>query len=211
MKLVLATLYPGHLNLNGDQANLDIIKKRLGWAGIECELIEIGKGRRIEKNVDLIFIGHGSVAAWRDLEAELQDRIPELETLVASGVALMVVASGHDWAIGAGFFDHKLSSVPRVSKFEIANLGELEILGYLNSATDAPVIEKKGLLLGTQLHGPIFAKNPNLVDQYVGEIIESKFGPEGREQYQPSSNQNAEIVSGIVSKVWELERELASE
>jgi CobQ-like glutamine amidotransferase family enzyme len=211
MKLIFAALYPSHLNLNGDQANLLVAKKRLGWAGIDCEIASIGKGEAIPKNADLIFIGHGSIAAWEDIEDDLTARIPEIGFLVDSGAALMAVATGHEWAINSGFFENRISKIDRISKFEISSLGELEVLGYLNTSTNAPVIQKINLLIGTQLHGPVFAKNPVLVDQFLEEIIVSRYGSVSAEKLRHSNSNQAETVNSIVSEVWKLERDLASE
>jgi hypothetical protein len=120
----------------------------------------------------------------------------------------MAVASGHEMAIECGLFEGKITQIDRVSKFEIAQLDGLEVLGYLNSATTAPVIQKKGLVLGTQLHGPVFAKNPELVDSYLLEVAQSR---NKSELGNLALNSNADLVAGIVKQVWELERDLACE
>ena len=43
----LASLYPKHLNLNGDLANISILQKRLEWFGIKSEVSSL------EKPIDL--------------------------------------------------------------------------------------------------------------------------------------------------------------
>jgi CobQ-like glutamine amidotransferase family enzyme len=98
----------------------------------------------------------------------------------------------------------------RISKFEIAQLDGLEILGYLNSATDAPVIQKHGLALGTQLHGPVFAKNPKFTEVYIREFASAR-GLTLVSSSEVAQKNNASLVADIVSQVWELERDLASE
>ena len=69
------------------------------------------------------------------------------------------------------------------------------------------MIQKQGLLIGTQLHGPVFAKNPMFADCYLAEIAKVQ----GIELNEAELNTNTSLVAGIVNKVWELERELASE
>ncbi|MEY4559968.1 MAG: hypothetical protein RLZ82_983, partial [Actinomycetota bacterium] len=83
-------------------------------------------------------------------------------------------------------------------------------------STSAPVIQKNDLLLGTQLHGPILAKNPEFADSYLLEIATSRGILKNKKVSNSASdvdplNNNADLVAGIVKQVWELERDLASE
>jgi len=207
MTLKFVSLFPEHLDLNGDQANLRVLIKRLAWQGLSAEIISVSKGQSIPSDAALIFLGHGSIAAWADIESELIQLVPEIKRLISNGVAFMAVATGHERAIDLGIFVGKVTKRNRVSKFEVAEIDGVEVLGYLNSATDAPVIQKQNLVLGTQLHGPFFAKNPEFADAYLGQIA----GSQGLTLAGPESNTNASLVAGIVKQVWELERELASE
>jgi CobQ-like glutamine amidotransferase family enzyme len=207
MTLKFVSLFPEHLDLNGDQANLRVLIKRLAWQGVSAEIISVNKGQSIPSDAALIFLGHGSIAAWADIESELMQLVPEIKKLISNGVAFMAVATGHERAIDLGIFVGKVTKRNRVSKFEVAEIDGVEVLGYLNSATDAPVIQKQNLVLGTQLHGPFFAKNPEFADAYLGQIA----GSQGLTLAGPESNTNASLVAGIVKQVWELERELASE
>jgi CobQ-like glutamine amidotransferase family enzyme len=217
MKLKLVSLFPNHLNLNGDQANLMIMQKRLEWYGHASEIVTVEKSQSIPVDASMIFLGHGSMAAWSAIEEDLFRLIPEIQNLKSAGVALMAVASGHEWAIQNGIFDGVILKRDRVSKFEIVELHGQEVLGYLNSASDAPVIQKSGLLLGTQLHGPLFAKNPLLVDSYLAEILNFNQVPlENQQKFSEDSSaltsqQKRNQISQIVDQVWVLERELARE
>ena len=207
MSIKLVSLFPNHLDLNGDQANLLVLAKRLKWAGVAAEIVAVEKGKSIPEDAALIFLGHGSMAAWADIDSELNRLLAEVKKVIAGGAAFMAVASGHERAIKLGLLGGTAKAKPRISKFEIAVIEGQEILGYLNSATDAPVIQKLGLLLGTQLHGPVFAKNPVLADSYLAEIAKAQ----GVDLAIDALNTNASLVAGIVDQVWELERELASE
>lgn len=207
MSIKLVSLFPNHLDLNGDQANLLVLAKRLQWAGVAAEIVAVDKGQSIPKDAGLIFLGHGSMAAWTDIEPELNRLLGDIKQLVVDGAAFMAVATGHEHAIKLGLLGGTANYKDRISKFEIAELEGQEILGYLNSATDAPVIQKQGLLLGTQLHGPVFAKNPVFADSYLAEIAAAK----GVALADAALSTNASLVAGIVDQVWELERELASE
>jgi CobQ-like glutamine amidotransferase family enzyme len=207
MSIKLVSLFPKHLDLNGDQANLLVLAKRLQWRGVAADIVAVDKGQSIPNDAALIFLGHGSMAAWADIEFDLNRLLGDIRQLVADGAAFMAVATGHERAINLGLLGGPVNPSSRISRFEIAEFEDQEILGYLNSATDAPTIQKRGLLLGTQLHGPVFAKNPTFADSYLAEIAKSR----GVEFIGAELNTNSSLVAGIVSQVWELERELASE
>jgi CobQ-like glutamine amidotransferase family enzyme len=208
----LISLFSRHLDLNGDQANLKVAQIRLGWFGHQVEIVNVDKGEAIPTDAALVFLGHGSIAAWADIEDDLYKLVPQITSLIANGMAFMAVASGHERAIELGLMPGKVDKVERVSKFEIATLDGQEILGYLNSETTAPIIQKQGLVLGTQLHGPLFAKNPDFVDSYLAEVLQSQLGTLVTLQASGAqAKSNADQVAGIVEEVWKLERELASE
>jgi CobQ-like glutamine amidotransferase family enzyme len=210
MVVKLVSLFGKHLDLNGDQSNLKVLAKRLSWLGVQSEIVSLDKGQALPADADLIFLGHGSKAAWADIDSELQQLVPELQELIAKKVAFMAVASGHERAIELGLLPGSAAARDRISKFEIAQLDDLEILGYLNSATDAPVIQKHGLAIGTQLHGPVFAKNPEFTDVYIRELAGAR-GLALVSSTEVEQKNNASLVADIVGQVWELERDLASE
>ena len=205
----LIALFPKHLDLNGDQANLKVAKKRLEWLGYEVRITSIDKGQSIPSDADFVFLGHGSMAAWADLENEIEKIAPQLEAFIARGTAFMAVASGYERAIALGLFEGSLEPTERVSKFEVADLDGKEVLGYLNAASKAPYIQRQGLRLGTQFHGPVFSKNPKLVDEYFADILAAK--GESVSPANKSGSKNIELISQIVDSVWKLERDLASE
>ena len=219
MKLKFASLFPEHLDLNGDQGNIKVAIKRLEWCGHEASISAVSKGESIPADADFIFLGHGSLAAWADLDAHLSVLMTQAKQMIAGGAAFMAVASGYERAIQFGIFPNVLKSVERVSKFDIQESQGLEVLGYLNAATDAPVIQKNALVLGTQLHGPFFAKNPDYADMFLSEILATKFnspslgGSPTESLMKPSTGlkHNVDRVADIVEAVWHLEKELASE
>jgi CobQ-like glutamine amidotransferase family enzyme len=75
--------------------------------------------------------------------------------------------------------------------------------------------------LGTQLHGPVLAKNPEFADSYLLEIAAARGILKNSAINNNNINNtglnntdlknNADLVAGIVKQVWELERDLASE
>jgi CobQ-like glutamine amidotransferase family enzyme len=216
MSFRIATFFPEHLDLNGDQANLLVASKRLEWLGYDVEISAIEKTTDLPSETDLIFVGHGSLAAWADINEAMTNAVTWISNSVQKGCGFMAVASGQEWAIRSGFLSGDANPTERISKFEIVEIEGREILGYLNSSTSAPVIQKHGLMLGTQLHGPVLAKNPEFADSYLLEIaaargIRKNSAINNNNLNNTALNNNADLVAGIVKQIWELERDLASE
>ena len=67
----LATLFPSDLDLNGDQANLLVLLKRLEYRGVKAEIVELNDPSNLD--FDLVFLGHGSMAAWAEIDKKHPD------------------------------------------------------------------------------------------------------------------------------------------
>ncbi|NBR61305.1 MAG: hypothetical protein EBT86_06590, partial [Actinobacteria bacterium] len=76
-KIKLATVYPEHLNLNGDQANILVLQRRLQLRGVESEVIAVNDNDDLT-NYEFIFLGHGSLAAWSHIDAKRPDLIRDV-------------------------------------------------------------------------------------------------------------------------------------
>ena len=170
----LISLYPQHLNLNGDQGNLLVLTKRLEAAGLAFELIsfQVGDDAGLLNGANFILIGHGGVAAWRTLEAELERISGNLEAARDSGAIIFAVASGAEKLFDAplNWFLEELQAKPRSSQFVTTNFAGFEVLGYLNSASTLPVLEQRGSVVLTALHGPVLAKNVDFANWLVEQV-----------------------------------------
>lgn len=211
MKLVFATLFPEHLDLNGDLANVKVLAKRAALRGAEVEFVSINKGQDLPSRVDFLILGHGSNAAWSDLATDLARLAPQLGRYISEGGIYLAVASGFAKSIELGLAVGNLKPSKRISKFEIAKLGKLEVIGYRNSANSLPIIERQGSALLTQLHGPLFAKNPKLADDLLNEILQKSQLelPEGF--VTEKAGQEADFIEAMVADAWRLEKDLARE
>lgn len=161
----LAALYPNHLNLNGDLANLSILQKRLEWLGIESEVSYIEKPTELSP-FDVVLLGHGSRDAWAQLEEIDSELISKLVKLVNSGTRVMAVSSGYEQLVEA-LDGVVVKHSERVSEFKSHD----GVVGYINSEADLEPIRWIGKSLFTLFHGPVFAKNPELADKFLGSLI----------------------------------------
>ena len=161
----LAALYPNHLNLNGDLANLLVLQKRLEWYGLEADVVYVEKPTDLTK-FDVVLLGHGSRDAWSQLEDIDPELSPSVASLVSAGKKVMAVSSGYELLIEA-IDGLVVKHSERVSEFR----SHEEIVGYVNSEAELEPMRWINDSLFTLFHGPVFAKNPDLADKFLGSLI----------------------------------------
>jgi CobQ-like glutamine amidotransferase family enzyme len=161
----LAALYPNHLNLNGDLANLLVLQKRLEWYGLAADVVYVEKASDLTK-FDVVLLGHGSRDAWAQLEDIDPELIPSVASLVSAGKKVMAVSSGYELLIEA-IDGLVVKHSERVSEFR----SHEDIVGYVNSEAELEPIRWISDSLFTLFHGPVFAKNPDLADKFLGSLI----------------------------------------
>jgi CobQ-like glutamine amidotransferase family enzyme len=95
--------------------------------------------------------------------------------------------------------------VPRESKFVIADDFGESVVGYKNTDLDLPDFARFGNLMGTVLHGPVFAKNEALTESVLKRMLLSSSEQELLENLKKPE------ISDYARKASELASELASE
>ena len=94
--LVIAHLYPELLNLYGDGGNILVLRKRLAWRGLGCEVREVHIDDRPSfSDVDIAFIGGGSDREQKIVCEHLLSVRPELASYVEDGGVLAAVCGGY--------------------------------------------------------------------------------------------------------------------
>lgn len=96
MKLTIGHLYPDLLNLYGDRGNIQSMKKRLEWRGIEAEVKEY----RIDDNVDfssldLVLLGGGSDREQQLVCETLKQIKEECRAYVEDGGTMLAICGGY--------------------------------------------------------------------------------------------------------------------
>jgi CobQ-like glutamine amidotransferase family enzyme len=170
----LAALYPEHLNLNGDHANLLVLQKRLNWRNVDSEVIAITRKENLDK-FDFLVLGHGSADAWAELSNLDSDLITRVASFINAGKPVIAISSGYELLIEE-MNALKVKHVERVSEFQEFN----GVVGYINSEADLPAVTwiKNSLL--TLFHGPVLAKNPELADRIIENANWSNLGSDAR-------------------------------
>jgi len=166
-KVTIGTFFPKDLNLNGDQANLLILKKRLEARGVSCEIEALNMSFN-PKKYSMIFIGHGSMAAWDSITETYPEIFSDLKDAMKQGVFVFAVASGYDRINNSIGLNEQLKEVSNSHRSEFIETDGY--VGYLNSSSklDPLVHNKSGLF--TLLHGPLLAKNPDLADAIISQL-----------------------------------------
>lgn len=94
--LRIAHLYPELLNLYGDGGNILVLRKRLEWRGIGCEVREVHIDDRPSfSDMDIVFIGGGSDREQRIVCEHLLAERSELAAYVEDGGVLAAVCGGY--------------------------------------------------------------------------------------------------------------------
>ncbi|MEY4434729.1 MAG: hypothetical protein RIR16_769 [Actinomycetota bacterium] len=159
----IGSLFPGHLNLNGDMANADILSYYLKLAGLEHEIAKIES--LVDTDFDFVVIGHGSSAAWRNLPPA-RDIAKFITQLNQQGATCLLIGSAvTKLSEPLGFSKvEKLSD--RESVFVAENHEQHELIGYRNTEYAIPNFYESGNIWLSALHGPLLAKNPWLVEKF---------------------------------------------
>ena len=95
-RLRVAHLYPELLNLYGDSGNILVLRKRMEWRGISCDVREVHVGETPSfADVDIAFIGGGSDREQKIVCDYLLKVRPELAAFVEDGGVLGAVCGGY--------------------------------------------------------------------------------------------------------------------
>lgn len=153
-------LYPDLLNLYGDKGNIECLRKRLEWRGIDASVIACtNQAREIDfANTDIIFVGGGSDRDQELVCELLLEKQKELKEYVENDGVLIAVCGGYQL----------LGNYYKTADKKIKGLGILDI------ETDS---EPKRLI------GNIVLESPNFSQKIVG--FENHAGRTNIHGYQP--------------------------
>ncbi|MEO0024581.1 MAG: hypothetical protein RL196_1022 [Actinomycetota bacterium] len=197
----LTTLLGDQFNINGDQANLLVLQKRLAWLGFASEVISVASSDQlVASEAHFVLLGHGSLAAnksalstWPSMAEDFLDATQKLPGLAVGSGASSISAA-------AGFSLSRLDEP--ISEFATEALDDLELLGYKFADVTPAVTHMVNEAVVTWLHGPILAKNPRLADALIIRILNAA----GKEHPTISSNENTRKIDEILAGVWRLEK-----
>ena len=170
------TLFPELLNLNGDQANVFVLQKRLAWQGESSEIVSINNDQDLDRfaamlesriNEVFLLIGHGSTAAMNVIEP-LAPRLRELIFGAASmGLNGLAIGSGYELLYPDFVRGERVSDYASIEASE----GLPAMYGYVNTDTNLPHASVLGEnFVCTMVHGPVLARSPELADRMLERL-----------------------------------------
>ena len=97
MKIKILHLYPDLLNLYGDRGNIECMRCRLMWRGIDAEVIThtCDDGALDISDVDIVFLGGGSDREQKIVCTRLQKMRKEFRDYVEDGGVVLAVCGGY--------------------------------------------------------------------------------------------------------------------
>lgn len=96
MKLTIGHLYPDLLNLYGDRGNIQCLKMRLEWRGIDVEIIPFLCDDSIDfEKLDIVMLGGGSDREQELVSRKLQLIRQEFQSYIEDGGTLLAVCGGY--------------------------------------------------------------------------------------------------------------------
>lgn len=98
MKIKILHLYPDLLNLYGDRGNIECMRKRLIWRGIDAEVITHTCDTKDEldlSDIDIVFIGGGSDREQKIVCDRLLYHKNEIKEYVEDNGVLIAVCGGY--------------------------------------------------------------------------------------------------------------------
>ena len=97
MKIKILHLYPDLLNLYGDKGNIECMRKRLMWRGIDAEVVSytVDDTGFSLSDVDILFLGGGSDREQKIVCDKLLAHRDEIKSYVEDGGSLVAVCGGY--------------------------------------------------------------------------------------------------------------------
>lgn len=96
MKVNIGYLYPDLLNLYGDCGNIQCLKKRLEWRGMEAGIVPLSSESRIDfTRLDIVMLGGGSDREQEIAARGLRSLRKELASYLEDNGVLLAICGGY--------------------------------------------------------------------------------------------------------------------
>jgi CobQ-like glutamine amidotransferase family enzyme len=130
MKLVLCQLYPEHLSIYADRGNVQVIRRRLEWRGLELEERPLRVGGTLDPEAaDLYLVGGGQDRDQMLVAQDLQRHRAALHAAVAGGAVVLAVCGGYQLA-GHRYVGQDGGEMPGIGLLDLeTRAGETRLIG----------------------------------------------------------------------------------
>ena len=178
MKIKILHLYPDLLNLYGDKGNIECMRMRLEWRGINAEVVKYtceDSGFDLS-DIDIVFVGGGSDREQKIVCGRLLEHKKALHDYVEAGGALVAVCGGYQ--LLGKYYKLEDETIEGLDILDIyTEQGKKRLIG--NIVLNADFIDQK--IVGFENHGGrTFIGNHKPLGKVVyGYGNEEKSGAEG--------------------------------
>lgn len=166
MKLTIGHLYPDLLNLYGDRGNIQCLRKRCEWRGIEAEVkaFELDDAIRFE-NLDIVLLGGGSDREQMLVCEKLREIKKEFKAYVEDNGVVIAICGGYQ--LLGNYYKTEQGTIPGLELVDIcteqgegrlidnivlkSDLFDMPIVGFENHGGRTNIKGNKAL--GKVLHG----------------------------------------------------------
>ena len=214
MKIKIMHLFPDLLNLYGDKGNIECMRKRLEWRGIECEVTEFTSDNTSLdlSDVDIVFLGGGSDREQKIVCSALMEYKDTIKEYAENNGSIIALCGGFHLlgkscklgdeafeALGVLDVSTEQGSDRLISDVVLESelIGERAIIGFENHSERVNINSHKPLgkvlygngndgksgvegvvyknVIASNLHGPLFPKNPALCDYVLTNALKKKY------------------------------------
>jgi CobQ-like glutamine amidotransferase family enzyme len=144
--ITIVHLYAKEMNIYGDNGNVLVLKKRLEWRGFTVEVVRIGVGDGMPKNVHLVIGGGGQDAGQQAIADDLKTKQPVLQKLADNGVPMLMICGMYQM-LGRAFITADGEKIEGIGVLDVTtNASKDRLVGNVHSQTDY------GTLVGYENH-----------------------------------------------------------
>jgi lipid II isoglutaminyl synthase (glutamine-hydrolysing) len=153
VRLVLCQLYPAHLSIYADRGNVQVLRQRCAWRGIELVEQPLELGGTLEPGgADLYLIGGGQDRDQVLVAADLQRQRDVLHAAVADGAAVLAVCGGYQM-LGHRYLGHQGDEIPGIGLVDLDTVaGDRRMIGNILCTCDLGDGEGARQLVGFENH-----------------------------------------------------------
>lgn len=129
MRITVAHLYPGQLNIYADRGNIAVLEARAAWRDIHVAYVAVGRGDPLPETADLLYIGGGQDREQAMIAPDLASRASSIRAAAADGAALLAVCGGYQ-LLGRFYRDSTGEELKGVGLFPLHTAaGERRMIG----------------------------------------------------------------------------------
>lgn len=122
-KIRIFHMYPTAMNLYGDLGNIITLVKRCEWRGIECEVVNVKAGDKVDfAAADILFMGGGQDSGQKTIADDLLKRGPEIKREIEEGLPALLICGGFQ-LFGHYFQTKEGDKIPGISVFDAYTVG----------------------------------------------------------------------------------------